>query len=89
MFLMISNPFFTNEIELTIEHYDWSKKLFKGSPSVHLKKIKFKKNIILIELLSFQKKKKKIHFIKFIFQKIFQNFFFELRLDLILYERGT
>ena len=59
MFLMISNPFFTNEIELTIEHYDWSKNLFKGSPSVHLKKIKFQKNIILIELLSFQKKKKK------------------------------
>ena len=39
-------------------------------------------------------KKKKTHFKKFIFQKKFQNFIFskeknfELRLDLILYERG-
>ena len=35
--------FLANEIELTIEHYDWLKWLFKGSPSVHLKKIKFQK----------------------------------------------
>ena len=39
--------FLANEIELTIEHYDWSKWLFKGSPFVHLKKIKFQKKFIL------------------------------------------
>ena len=36
--------FLANEVELTIEHFDWSKRLFKGSPFVHLKKIKKKKS---------------------------------------------
>ena len=75
-----------NEIELTIGHYDWSKRLFKGSTFVHLKKIKFQK--ISLNCFLF-KKKKRDSFQKKNFQNfIFQNFFFELHLDLILYERG-
>ena len=57
--------FLANEIKLTIEQYDWSKRLFKGSTFVHLKKIKFQKNLILINFFFFTfkiliSKKKKI-----------------------------
>ena len=58
MFLMISIFFLANEIELTIGHYDWSKRLFKGSTFVHLKKIKFQKISLNFFILKKKKKKK-------------------------------
>ena len=73
MFLMISNFFLANEIELTIGHYDWSKRLFKGSTFVHLKKMKFQK--ISLNCFLFKKKRliskkdfSKLHFSKLFFR---------------------
>ena len=82
--------FLVNEIELTIKHYDWSKRLFKVSLFVHLKKIKFQKISFYTKFFFFPKEKekeKKTHFKK---NSIFNFFFlFKLHLNLILYERGT
>ena len=72
IWLHVCNDFkslLANEIKLTIEQYDWSKRLFKGSTFVHLKKIKFQKNLILINFFFFL-------LLKYSFQKKkFQNFF--------------
>ena len=77
------------EICLVLKHYDFPKWLFKGS---HLVQIKKKwKFVIFPQKKKKKEKKEKSHFKKkkkkfILFQKSSS---LELRLDLILYERGT
>ena len=69
--------FLVNEIELTIKHYDWSKRLFKVSLFVHLKKIKFQK-ISFYTKFFFSKRKRKRK--KDSFQKkLYFQFFFSFQ----------
>ena len=70
--------FLVNEIELTIKHYDWSKRLFKVSLFVHLKKIKFQKISLYTKFFFFSKRKRKRK--KDSFQKkLYFQFFFSFQ----------
>ena len=74
---------------MVLKHYDFPKWLFKGSHLVQIKKKKKWKFVFFQKKKKKRKEKEKSHFKKkkkiILFQKSSS---LELRLDLILYERG-